>query len=62
MAIRVALPKGRLMGKTAELLEKAGWGLADYNDKARLYRLKSQTYPDMTAKIFPSRLPWVTTI
>ncbi|RJO62573.1 MAG: ATP phosphoribosyltransferase [Dehalococcoidia bacterium] len=53
--LRVALPKGRLLAQTADLLERAGWGLEEYTDKARLYRLKSHTYSDLTAKMFQEK-------
>jgi len=43
------------MEPTAAILEKAAWGLDDYNEKARLYRLKSNTRSDITAKIFQER-------
>ncbi len=55
MKLHVALPKGRLLAPTAALLEKAGWGLEDYSEKARLYRLNSRTYPDMSAKMFQEK-------
>ncbi len=55
MPIRVALPKGRLLPDTASMLEKAGWGLGDYNEKARLYRLKSDTMKDLSAKMFQEK-------
>lgn len=50
--VKVALPKGRLMPETAALLERAGWGLSDYSEGTRSYRLKSQKFPDLQAKIF----------
>lgn len=49
--MRVALPKGRLLDKTAALLDKAGWQLNDYQPKARLYRLSSARFPSMAAKM-----------
>lgn len=49
---KIALPKGRLMGETAALLETAGWGVADYHDGTRSYRLKCQRFPHLLAKIF----------
>ncbi|MCL2678985.1 MAG: ATP phosphoribosyltransferase [Dehalococcoidia bacterium] len=55
MNLRVALPKGRLLAPTAALLDKAGWGLEDYSEKARLYRLKSHIYPELTAKMFQEK-------
>jgi ATP phosphoribosyltransferase len=52
MPIKVALPKGRLLGDTATLLNEAGWGLTGYHEKTRLYRLKSDAFPELTAKVF----------
>ena len=51
-AVKVALPKGRLMAETSALLERAGWGVSDYSEGTRSYRLKSQKFPDLQAKIF----------
>ena len=45
MAVRVALPKGKLLNETATLLEKAGWQLNDYSQTMRNYRLKSARFP-----------------
>ncbi|MFC2051423.1 ATP phosphoribosyltransferase [Chloroflexota bacterium] len=52
MSIKIALPKGLLLSKTANLLERADWGLTGYNQKARLYYLDSQRFPNLLAKIF----------
>ena len=52
MSIKIALPKGRLLVETASLLHRAGWGLDGYHETARLYRLKSQKFPNLSAKIF----------
>jgi len=52
MSIKIALPKGRLLGETAALLQSAGWGLIGYHAKARLYRLESETFPGLSAKVF----------
>jgi ATP phosphoribosyltransferase len=52
MVIKIALPKGRLLAETAALLQKAGWGLSGYHEKARLYHLKSARFPDLLAKMF----------
>jgi ATP phosphoribosyltransferase len=49
--MKVALPKGRLLADTAALLERAGWQLNDYQPKARLYRLTSGKYPELSAKM-----------
>ncbi|MCL0046515.1 ATP phosphoribosyltransferase [Dehalococcoidales bacterium] len=50
--IKIALPKGRLLAETATLLQRAGWGLSGYHEKARLYRLKSLKFPNLFAKMF----------
>ncbi len=55
MSIKIALPKGHLLGETATLLRRASWGLNGYTEKARLYRLKSQRFPNLSAKIFHER-------
>ncbi|MFC2047231.1 ATP phosphoribosyltransferase [Chloroflexota bacterium] len=55
MPIKIALPKGRLLDETATLLQKSSWGLTDYNQKMRLYRLKSQRFPNLMAKVFQER-------
>jgi len=55
MGLRVALPKGRLLTQTAELLNRAGWALDDYSDKARLYRLTSGRFPELAAKMFQEK-------
>ncbi|MBI4286696.1 MAG: ATP phosphoribosyltransferase [Chloroflexi bacterium] len=52
MPVRIGLPKGRLLAGTATLLEKAGWGLTDYHERTRYYRLQSSRFPDLSAKIF----------
>ena len=53
--MKLALPKGRLQKDTAELLEKAGFGLSDYNERSRSYRLGSARFPDMFIKVFRER-------
>ncbi len=50
--IKIALPKGRLLGETAALLGRAGWGLNGYHERARLYRLKSERFSNLSAKVF----------
>jgi ATP phosphoribosyltransferase len=49
--IRVALPKGKLLTKTAKLTSAAGWQLSDYSEGARLYHLTSGSYPELSGKI-----------
>ncbi len=50
--IKIALPKGRLLPRTADLLQRADLGLADYHESARLYRLKSRKFPRLSARMF----------
>lgn len=52
MPIKIALPKGRLLDETTTLLQRAGWGLTDYQQTTRFYRLKSQRFPNLSAKVF----------
>jgi len=50
--MKIALPKGRFLGETAALLQRAGLGLDGYHEKARLYRFKSQSFPNLSIKMF----------
>jgi len=52
VSIKIALPKGRLLDETATLLQRAGWGLTGYQQTTRFYRLKSQRFPNLSAKVF----------
>ena len=53
--IKIALPKGRLLAETANLLKKADWRLSGYTERTRLYHLKSQRFPGLLAKVFHER-------
>ncbi len=55
MPVKIALPKGRLLSDTSSLLDEAGWQMSGYNEKARLYRLNSPKFPNLTAKLFHER-------
>ncbi len=55
MSLKIALPKGRLLTETAELLQRAGWGLADYHEEARSYRLESNRFPTLLVKVFQEK-------
>ena len=55
MAVRIALPKGKLLNETAAFLEKAGWQLNDYSQSMRNYRLKSARFPDLLIKVFQEK-------
>jgi len=50
--IKIALPKGRLLDKTAVLLRRAGWGLDGYHETTRLYQIKSKKFPALSIKVF----------
>ncbi|MFC1941426.1 ATP phosphoribosyltransferase [Chloroflexota bacterium] len=52
MPIKIVLPKGRLLAGTASLLQRADWGLSAYHEGMRSYRLKSQRFPNLLAKVF----------
>ena len=55
VAVRIALPKGKLLDETAAFLEKAGWQLNDYSQTMRNYRLKSARFPDLLIKVFQEK-------
>jgi len=55
VAIKIALPKGRLLRETARLLDAADWGLSGYHESVRLYRLEARRFPDLTARVFHER-------
>ncbi len=55
MSLKIALPKGRLLAETAELLKEAGWGIEGYNAKMRHYRLQSSSYPELGIKVFQEK-------
>src|SRR5271157_5371813 len=55
VAVRIALPKGKLLNETANFLEKAGWQLNDYSQTMRNYRLKSARFPEMLIKVFQEK-------
>lgn len=55
MGVKVALPKGRLMAATAELLDNANWQVEGYHEKARLYHLNSKRFPHLKAKILQEK-------
>jgi len=53
--IKIALPKGRLLSKTAALLDEAGWGLKGYYKDTRLYRLTSRRFSGLFLKVFQEK-------
>jgi len=50
--IKIALPKGRLLGETSTLLQRAGWGLDGYHEQTRLYHIESKTLPHLSGRVF----------
>ena len=55
MPVKIALPKGRLLDRTAAVLQKAGWGLDEYHQRARSYHLKSPKFPSTSVKVFQEK-------
>lgn len=55
MRVKIALPKGQLQDKTAELLNEAGLTLSEYREGSRSYRLQCEAYPDLFIKVFHER-------
>jgi ATP phosphoribosyltransferase len=52
VTVKIALPKGRLLRKTAALLQKADWGLDEYHSKIGFYRPTSQKFPELVIRVF----------
>jgi ATP phosphoribosyltransferase len=50
--LKIALPKGRLLRKTAALLQKADWRLDEYHSSMGFYRPKSGKFPDVLIRVF----------
>src|SRR4030042_5187888 len=53
--IKLALPKGRFLSPTANLLAEVDLGFKDYSNKTRQYRLQSLRFPYLSAKIFQEK-------
>lgn len=52
VAVKIALPKGRLLRKTAALLQKAEWGLDEYHSNMGFYRPKASKFPGLLIRVF----------
>jgi ATP phosphoribosyltransferase len=52
VAIKIALPKGRLLRSTAAMLQKADWGLDEYHSRIGFYRPASRKFPDLLIRVF----------
>jgi ATP phosphoribosyltransferase len=53
--IKLALPKGRFLSPTSSLLADIGLGFQDYSDKTKQYRLRSASFPGLSAKILQEK-------
>jgi ATP phosphoribosyltransferase len=53
--IKFALPKGRFMSQTANLLAEIALGFEGYNDRVKQYRLCSARFPSLSAKILQEK-------
>lgn len=54
-SVRLALPKGRFLSPTADLLNGIALGFEDYDSGTRRYRLQSPRYPFLSAKVLQER-------
>ena len=52
---RLALPKGKMLARTAVFLNSIGLGFDDYNSGTRIYRMKSHGIAGLTAKMLNER-------
>ena len=52
---RLALPKGKMLARTAAFLNATGLGFDDYNSATRIYHMKSRAVPGLTAKMLNER-------
>jgi ATP phosphoribosyltransferase len=50
--VKLALPKGRLLRRTATMLQKAGWGIDEYHSQTGFYRPKSRKFPEVLLRVF----------
>ena len=53
--IKIALPKGRFLSPTANLLAEIDLGFEGYSDKTKQYRLRSARFPSLSAKILQEK-------
>jgi len=53
--LKLALPKGRFLLSTANLLKRVGVGIKGYSDKTRRYRLQSRRFSYLSAKVFQEK-------
>jgi len=55
MSIKLALPKGRFLSPTVNLLSRVDLGFSDYGSETRQYRRQSAKFPYLSAKIFQEK-------
>ena len=55
VGIRIALPKGRFLGPTSEMLDATGVSFCDYSPGTRHYRICSSRFDYLSAKILQER-------
>lgn len=53
--IKLALPKGRFLSPTANLLAEIDLGFEGYGDKTKQYRLRSARFPSLSAKMLQEK-------
>jgi ATP phosphoribosyltransferase len=54
-SVKLALPKGRFLSPTANLLAEIDLGFEGYSDKSKQYRLRSASFPSLSAKILQEK-------
>lgn len=52
---RLALPKGKMLARTSLFLNSIGLGFDNYTSGTRIYRMRSQAMPGLTAKMLNER-------
>ncbi len=55
VGIRIALPKGRFLTPTAEMLNTAGMSFDDYSTRSRQYRVRSSRFGFLSGKILQEK-------
>jgi len=53
--VKLALPKGRFLSPTANLLAEIDLGFQGYSDKTKQYRLRSTRFPSLSAKVLQEK-------
>ncbi|MFC2040180.1 ATP phosphoribosyltransferase [Chloroflexota bacterium] len=53
--VKIALPKGRLLNPTADLLERAGWGVEGYHEKINYYMPQTTFWPELEITVLQEK-------